>query len=451
MSDLNKFGYKQELKRSLTLKDLVVYGLVWAVPIAPFVVFGYVAEASKGMVGLTYLLTMVGMLLTANSYARLSAEFPVAGSSYFYVSKGMNGHLGFLIGWSVILDYLLVPPLMYLFGALALQAIMPGVPLLVWVVLFIGLATIINYRGVELTMKVNKYILGGQLIVLAWFLIACLIGISQGVEGSSVSVKPLFDGGNFSVGLIMGAISVAVLNFIGTDAITTLSEETKGGSKTIGWAMVLTILFLGLLFVTQTVVASWVWPNYATFGSLDTSIYEIALLVGGKALHWAVTLSVVVAIGFACSINAQASSSRLIYAMSRDKKLPRALSKVHPKYQTPYVSNIVAAVLSLIVCTIFASKSAELTLLVNFGALLGFSIVNVTCIYYFLVRQKSKNYFAHLIMPLLGLSIVGFAFCSLDKNALTLGCVWLAVGLIYMLYLKYVSKVQISLPQESGI
>ena len=179
MSDLNKFGYKQELKRSLTLKDLIVYGLVWAVPIAPFVVFGYVAEASMGMAGLTYLLTMAGMLLTANSYARLSAEFPVAGSSYFYVSKGMSGHLGFLIGWSVILDYLLVPPLMYLFGALAMQSIMPEVPLLVWLVLFIGLATIINYRGVELTMKVNKYILGGQLIVLVWFLAACVIGICE--------------------------------------------------------------------------------------------------------------------------------------------------------------------------------------------------------------------------------------------------------------------------------
>lgn len=451
MSDLNRFGYKQELRRSLSLKDLVIYGLVWAVPIAPFTVYGYVADASMDMAGLTYLLTMIGMLLTANSYARLSAEFPVAGSSYFYVSKGMGGSVGFLIGWSVILDYLLVPPLMYLFGALALQAIMPGVPLLVWVILFIGLATVINYRGVELTMKVNKYILAGQLIVLAWFIIACIVGIAQGVDGSSVTIKPLFDGNHFSIGLLMGAISVAVLNFIGTDAITTLSEETKGGSKTVGKAMLLTVFMLGLLFVAQTVVASWVWPNASTFGSLDTSMYEIALLVGGKPLHWAVTIAVVIAVGFACSINAQASSSRLIYAMSRDRKLPRILAKVHPKHQTPYISNIVAAILSLIVCTIFASKSAQLTLLVNFGALLGFSMVNLTCIYYFMVRMKSKRYFAHLIIPLLGLVIVGYAFFSLESSAKLLGCAWLLIGLIYMLYLKYAAKVPIGFPQETGI
>ena len=54
-------------------------------------------------------------------------------------------------------------------------------------------------------------------------------------------------------------------------------------------------------------------------------------------------------------------------------------------------------------------------------------------------------------MPLLGLFVVGFAFFSLDANALTLGCVWLAIGLVYMLYLKFVSKVQIGFPQESGI
>ncbi|MED4727450.1 hypothetical protein P9597_04705 [Aneurinibacillus migulanus] len=98
------FGYKQELKRALTFRDLLVYGLIFMVPIAPFGIYGQVAQGSGGM---------VGMIFTALSYARMSEAFPIAGSVYSYAQRAMNPSIGFFAGWVILLDYILIPSLLY--------------------------------------------------------------------------------------------------------------------------------------------------------------------------------------------------------------------------------------------------------------------------------------------------------------------------------------------------
>ncbi|MFC6935817.1 APC family permease [Actinomadura yumaensis] len=119
---LGSFGYAQELKRSLSLTDLVVYGLVFMVPIAPFTIFGVVFNGSKGMVALTYLIGLVAMLFTALSYREMSRAFPIAGSVYAYAGRGINDKVGFLAGWAILLDYLLIPTLLYVMSAAALTS-----------------------------------------------------------------------------------------------------------------------------------------------------------------------------------------------------------------------------------------------------------------------------------------------------------------------------------------
>src|SRR5678810_838999 len=122
---LPDFGYTPELRRSLSLGDLVVYGLVMIVPIAPFAIFGVVFNASKGMVPLTYVVGLVAMVFTALSYREMSRAFPIAGSVYAYAGRGLSPTAGFLAGWAILLDYLLVPTLCYVVGAAALRAVMP--------------------------------------------------------------------------------------------------------------------------------------------------------------------------------------------------------------------------------------------------------------------------------------------------------------------------------------
>ena len=117
------FGYHQELKRSLSFTDLLVYGLVFMVPIAPFGIFGGVFQASGGMVALAYAVGMLAMAFTAASYSQMSRAFPMAGSVYTYAGRGIAQPVGFIAGWMILLDYVLVPGLLYLIAAIAMNSI----------------------------------------------------------------------------------------------------------------------------------------------------------------------------------------------------------------------------------------------------------------------------------------------------------------------------------------
>ncbi len=131
---IEEFGYEDQLHRALTTKDLVIYGLIFMVPIAPYSVFGFVYNDAKGMVPLAYLVGLVGMFFTALSYAAMSRAFPLAGSVYTYAQRGLHEIAGFFSGWLILLDYILVPSLLYLFSAVALRPIFPTVPAWVWLV-----------------------------------------------------------------------------------------------------------------------------------------------------------------------------------------------------------------------------------------------------------------------------------------------------------------------------
>src|SRR5436190_19684348 len=143
-SGLADFGYRQQLKRSLSLTDLLVYGLVFIVPIAPFAIFGVVFNAARGMVPLTYVIGLVAMVFTALSYREMSGAFPVAGSVYAYAGRGIHPAAGFLAGWAILLDYLLIPTLCYVAGAAAMAAVLPSIPQSAWVVAFVVFNTAVN-------------------------------------------------------------------------------------------------------------------------------------------------------------------------------------------------------------------------------------------------------------------------------------------------------------------
>ncbi len=445
---IEQFGYKQELKRTLSFWDLVIYGLIFLVPIAPFGVFGYVSDASHGMVALAYIIGMVGMVFTAFSYARMSEAFPIAGSVYTYAQKGINEYIGFLAGWGILLDYILIPALTYAVAAGSLAGIVPGVPVWVWLVLFIGFNTLINIRGVEFTARTNKIILVLQLIIIAIFLTVGLVALSNGVGGTSLSMKPIYDPSQFNMQMVMGAVSIAVLSFLGFDAISTLSEEVKGGNKVIGRATVFTLFIAGTLFILETWVASDL-SRGATIDNLDTAFYSAAELAGGAWLKNLTLLATVFSWGIASALASQAAISRLLFSMGRDRKLPSVLAKVHPKFKTPYISTSLVAIISLVVAIAFENNVGMLTNIVNFGALIGFLVLHVSVINHYAVRLKSKQYIKHIVFPVLGLLVIGYVISGMDPLAIEVGVIWLIVGAIYLFFLKKVLKVE-NLSFEEG-
>ena len=166
VQELQQFGYQQELRRALRFRDLLAYGLVFMVPIAPMAIFGSVFAASGGMVVLAYVIGMVALVFTAFSYAQMVRAFPLSGSVYNYVGRAIGAPVGFLAGWAIMLDYILVPSLLYLVAAVAMHATVAAVPVWVWLVGFVVVNTVVNVAGIRITAAATRLFLVAELVVL---------------------------------------------------------------------------------------------------------------------------------------------------------------------------------------------------------------------------------------------------------------------------------------------
>jgi amino acid transporter len=436
---LEEFGYRQQLNRALTTKDLIIYGMIFMVPIAPYSVFGFVWNDAKGMVPLAYLIGLIGMFFTALSYAAMSHAFPLAGSVYTYAQRGLHEIAGFFSGWLILLDYILVPALLYLFSAVALRPIVPAVPSWVWLVGFVSVNAVVNLLGIEFTARVNRYMLVMELTTLALFVVLGTMTLYGGAGAGRLTLAPIYDPRVFSLSTVAGATSIAVLSFLGFDGISTLSEESRANRNAIGRATVFALLLVGALFMLQT----WIAADLARgmqFSSPETAFYEIAQRAGGVWLRLVTILAVVLASAIANAMAAQAAVSRILFAMARDGKLPKVLAKVHPRYRTPHVSTLAVAAVSVLVGVFFANRIDDLTRVVNFGALTGFVLLHLSVINHYFIRRRSRDWLRHLAFPLIGLIIILYVLFEMDRAAKRLGAGWIAIGVVYYLLLTLLPK-----------
>jgi amino acid transporter len=425
---LERMGYTQELKRRLDLKDLLIYGLVFMVPTAPFSIFGGVFDISHGMVPLTYLVGFVAMLFTALSYQQMSQAFPVAGSVYAYVGRGLNGSLGFLAGWGILLDYLLIPTLLYVVGANAMANVLPAIPQQAWIVFFVVLNTVINLRGIETTAHANRVFLYAQLLVLGLFMVLAALAIQRGSNGASWNLRPFYNPDTFSVPMIFSALSVAVMSFLGFDAISTLAEESRGGARAVGRATLLSLVLVAVLFVLQTWLAALLLPNLERFpneAASNNAFFEVGRLVAGPWLQIVIALTLAISAAVANSLVAQAATSRLLFAMARDGQLPRFLRSIHPVTRVPQRAILLVALLSLVLGLLFLGKIALLTSVCNFGALFAFVLLHIAVAWHF---RRQGRWVLHGLVPLAGLLILGYVLYSADRYAKYGGLSWLLIG-----------------------
>jgi amino acid transporter len=278
----------------------------------------------------------------------------------------------------------------------------------------------------------------GELVVLAIFLVIGITALAQG-KGRGFSFGPLYDSGTFSWSLIFGAVSIAALSFLGFDGISMLAEESKESARAIGRAMVAALILAGTLFIVQTWVASLL---VADPGGLikdgdpeGTAFYDAARTAAGGWLATLTALATAIAWGFANSLVAQAATSRLLYAMARDRQLPSFLAKVHPRNRVPVNATLLTAVVSIGLGLYMTSRDDGITLLstlVNFGALTGFLVLHVAVVTHYFIRNKSRNYWSHLIAPVIGFGILAYVVVNADVAAQRLGFVWLAVGAVLL-------------------
>ena len=437
-SGVEAFGYRQELKRSLSFTDLLVYGLIFMVPIAPFGIFGSVVQASGGMVALAYAVGMLAMAFTAASYSQMARAFPMAGSVYTYAGRGIAQPVGFLAGWMVLLDYVLVPGLLYLIAGVAMNSILSSIPVWLWVVAFVVLNTVVNYFGIETTARINKLMLIAELVVLAIFLVIGVVALANGA-GRGFDFTPVYNSDTFSLGLVFGAVSIAVLSFLGFDGISTLAEENRESARSIGKAMIAALVLAGTLFIVQTWVAALLVPapeRLITDGDPEgTAFYDAAGVAAGPWLATLTAVATAIAWGFANSLVAQAATSRLLFAMARDRQLPALLGRVHPVRRVPVNATLLVAAVSLVLGIYMSAREDGITLLstlVNFGALSAFLVLHVSVIVHYLVRQKSTDYWRHLAVPVIGFAILAYVVVNAQVAAQTLGFGWFVVGVVVL-------------------
>lgn len=449
---LESFGYTQELNRSVSTVDLLVYGLVFMVPIAPWAIFGTVYNSASGMVPLVYLIGLIAMIFTALAYSQMAKSFPLAGSVFSYVGRGIHPSVGFFAGWAILLDYLLVPTLLYVFAAESMVGLFPGSPRWVWAIVFVIVNTIINLAGISLLKIANRIFLAIELVFVVVFVVIAVRAINgQSLPNVGWSTLPIWDSSTVTAPLIATALSIAVLSFLGFDGISTLAEESTGRKNPAGRAMIIALFVVAFLFITQTWLASLLAGGRDSFsddeaGNAFFTLVQAASNTGWMNAFFAVN---VMAVGFANAMAAQAATSRLLYSMSRDGQLPSFLSKISSR-KVPIAAILVVSALSLVLVLFFVGQIGLISSLVNFGALFGFCLLHVSVVWYYLGRQKSKNYLLHLVVPTLGFLIIGYVLINADSLAKIGGLVWLVIGAIVFGVNVFRGKGVPELPEEKA-
>ncbi|MFV3410990.1 APC family permease [Pseudomonas nitroreducens] len=418
------------LKRTLSLGSVVLFGIAYMTPIIVLGTFGILADVTRGVVPSAYLVASVAMLFTALSYGRMAAAFPVAGSAYTYVRKSISPKLGFLAGWAVLLDYLFLPMAIWLIGAAYLHSAFPAVPQALWVLAFIGVTTAINVVGLRLAKNINGVLMLVQFLVLIAFVGLAIHYVLGDGSRPLWSLEPFLKEGT-QLPLIMGGAAIACYSFLGFDAVSTLTEETHEPRKTIPRAILLITLIGGGIFIAASYFVQLAHPS-VEFQNADSAAYEIARNIGGDLFVSFFLIGLIVG-QFTSGLSAQASASRLLFAMGRDGVLPRPFfGRISKRFETPVNSIVLCGVVALLALHMDVTTS---TSFINFGAFLAFSLVNLSVIFHYYLnaeRRGLRELVLFLLFPLIGLLADLWLMVSLDHLAIWLGATWLVLGVIYL-------------------
>ncbi|QXH45705.1 APC family permease [Pseudomonas xanthosomatis] len=431
-----------QFRKSLRLWHVVIIGLAYLTPMTVFDTFGIVSGITAGHVPSAYILALAGVLFTAVSYGTLVRRFPQSGSAYTYTQRAINPHVGFLVGWSSLLDYLLLPMVNALLAKLYLSAMFPEVPEWAWVVGFVTLISLINMRSINLVAHFNLLFVLVQVAIMSVFVYLCVRGLDQGEGlGTAWSLTPFVDDKTQFAALAAGA-TILCFSFLGFDAVTCLSEETRDPGKTIPKAIFLTALIGGVMFIGVSYFIQAYFPTMQRFHDQEAALPEIALYVGGK-LFQSVFIACTVINTIASGLASQTSVSRLLYVMGRDNVLPAGVfARLHPRFKTPVLNIIVVGLISL--SAIFFDLVTA-TSVINFGALVAFSFVNLSVINHcFLregLRQGLANKMKYLVLPTIGFCIIVSLWLDLNEHSLLFGGVWAALGVLYLGWLTKAFRV----------
>ncbi len=419
-----------KLKRTLLLWDLIIIGIVIIQPIAPMGIYGVISNAARGHVVTTILIAMVAMLFTAVSYGKMARAYPSAGSAYTYVGQEIHPALGYVTGWAMLMDYVLNPLICTVICSKLTQNILPGVPYWVFAIGYALGFTVLNLRAVKTSARINDVLAAGMSIVVVIFF-AFVIRFVWGLHeyGTGFFWQPFYNPQTFSFSGVFRGTSIAVLTYIGFDAISTLSEEVENPRRNIMLATVLVCVITGILASLEVYAAQLVWgSNPFPPDKVESAFPLVAERAGGFFLFQLLNFTVLIA-NIGSGMGSQLGAARLLYGMGRSNGIPKKFfGAIDPKNHIPRNNVLFIGALALTGAFLISyERGAEL---LNFGALIAFMGVNGAAFARYYLRAEEKRW-TNLVYPVLGFLICFFIWLNLSPAAKIAGCVWMVIGIAY--------------------
>lgn len=453
MSAKGSSSQNSPFKQTLTIPDMVVWGLICMVPISPMAIYGGVFADSGGMPTLSFLIGFVAVLFSVLSFGIMIERFPSSGSIFTYVSNVMGTAMGFIAGWLMLLQYLLAPALVYLIAAIAIHAIVPQIPVLVLCLAFLAVVSVVSLIGMKTAVAVNRFALVAQLVIMGLFVGFGVVYVIAHPETSSFAPTNFYNPETFNFGNTMSSVSLAAMSYVGFGAIATLTQEAKDPAHGPGRAMMIMVFLLAALYALQCFIATCVDPTGAAFASnTDNAFYVIARIVAGPWLSILCAVGVALSQGLFTAIAQQTSISFVMFTMARGGALPRFMGKMNKRTNSPINAILFISGLSVVLILVFhfAGVSMNTIAKINtFGALATYVLLNASvialCWFKECKRAGVRAWARHLVCPALGAAVCLGVMASVETLALVVGCIWVVVGVAYYLVITRVMKRRISL------
>lgn len=338
----------------------------------------------------------------------------------------------------MLLDYIFLPMVIWLIGASYLEQEFPSVPSWAWIVGFIAITSALNIVGLQVADKVTFGLMLFQVVVLASFIYLSYRSIvGSGGAGAVLSLSP-FTGHNAQMSNILAGSAIAAYSYLGFDAVTTMSEETRNPQRDVPRAIMLVALIGGIVFVSAAYFVQLVHPSFI-FTDESSAGFEIAQQIGGN-LFAAFFIGGLCVSQFTSGIAAQASASRLLYAMGRDGVLPhKVFGRLSRRFSTPIINIVLIGCIGMVALFLNVATS---TSFVNFGAFTAFTLVNLSVIVSYVKMSPAERkgrmrggVIRNVVLPALGAISCFYLLVHLDSNAVILGLSWLVVGVVILLVL----------------
>lgn len=431
MKTANNMAAPGALHRSLGFIDLVAYGLAYLAVVAPLTNLGFVWDASGGLIGAAYVMAAVCMYFTAQSYALMSEVVPQCGSVYGFARHGLGPLAGFLGGWMILLDYALTPALVYALTAVSIDMLVPGVDRAVWIVLVVACTLALNWFGTRVTTRISAVAVAAQFVMVGGVVVLALLALRHGAGTGALTAQPFVGTQGFAWSQAFGGAAIAVMTFLGFDAVSTLAEEVRGNDRRMVGRATLTVLAVASVLY---VAVAWVIGNLMPAIHIQDPAAAIFELLGTTVGPWAPVLFawlLTVIVSFTNALPMQAAASRVLLAMGRDRQLPAALGQVHAGSGVPRAALLVSSGVSMAVALTLRDHIDVLASLISFGALAGFALLHLSVLATFARAPGGRRLWTHVLVPAAGMVVVAATFTGMQHAALAVGMVWLVGGLGY--------------------